>query len=280
VDFSPFLEQVNKLTWVEGERYVVQDDGNVLCVWVDSVDNRLFRLATIRRSSLPLIEEGGSLNGLGLSDKQGLYEPVHVQVFPANIIGVEFNFYGPRPSRLPSYLRQVIGPDACPTFTLDPLLRQDVMTQLNRLGEVRVLELAIRPAYASAVAEADQDLGAAFRAASRVGTPQLVTLRLAPEPYGRGWLGGRILPFARALARRDDMRENTKTFTLHGLDIQTGALELVDVLRDNLVSTKRIVRLDSRSRAIDDNAAYAAISEAYAELKGELEMAASANLQP
>lgn len=65
---------------------------------------------------MPLVEEAGGLNGLNLTTNQGLYEPIHLQVFANNIIGVEFNFYGPRPSRLGSYLRQAIGDQLCPTF--------------------------------------------------------------------------------------------------------------------------------------------------------------------
>jgi hypothetical protein len=74
------------------------------------------------------------------------------------------------------------------------------------------------------------------------------------------------------------MRENTKTFKVNGLDEQTARIEEVDVLRDQLVASKRIVRLDVRSRAVEDGAAYTAISQAYADLKSELEQAASAQL--
>ena len=275
---KPVLERVGELACADGERYLAQEDDNVLCAWVDSVAHQRMRLATIRRSGLPLIEQGGNLNGLNLTADQGLYEPIHVQVFDKNIIGVEFNFYGPRPSRLSSYLRRVTGNNLCPTFTLNPLLRQDVVAQLNRLHEIRVLELAIRPSYASTVRQADRDLGAAFQAASRVGTPQLVTLKLSPVPHGRNWLGQRVLTAARTLAGREDMRENTKTFKVNGLDDQTARVEEVDVLRDQLVASKRIVRLNARSRAVEDEAAYTAIGQAYADLKPELEQAAAAQL--
>lgn len=278
INLKPVLERINKLAYADGQRYLAQDDGNVLCSWVDSVDDQRMRLATIRRSGLPLIEQAGGLNALDLTADQGLYEPIHLQIFDNNIVGVEFNFYGPRLSRLGSYLRRVVGDNHCPTFTLNPLLRQDVLVQLNRLSQIRVLELAIRPSYASTVRQADQDLGAAFQAASRVGAPQLVTLKLSPEPHARDWLGQRVLGAARSLASRGDMRENTKTFKVNGFDNQTAKVEAVDVLRDHLVASKRIVRLNVRSRAVDDNAAYAAITQAYSDLKEELNQAASAQL--
>ena len=127
LDLKPVLERVGELACADGERYLAQEDDNVLCAWVDSVEHQRMRLATIRRSGLPLIEQGGNLNGLNLTADQGLYEPIHIQVFDNNIIGVEFNFYGHRPSRLSSYLRRVTGNNLFPAFTLNPLLRQDVV---------------------------------------------------------------------------------------------------------------------------------------------------------
>ncbi len=279
VNLSSALRKLNTLACVDGGRYRPHEDDSVVCSWVDSIPEQRMRLATIRRSGLPLIEEAGDLTGLSLASNQGLYEPIHIQMFPNNILGVEFNFYGPRPSRLGSYLRQVTGPRTCPAFTLDPLLRQDVLTQVNRLQEVRVLELAIVPSYAEVVAEADRNLGAAFRAAARVGSPRLIALKLSPEPHGRSWLGSRVRGAVRALAGRPDVRENANTFKVTGLDEQTERVEAVDVLRDQLVASKRIVRLNPRSRALDDDAAYSAIEEAYSELKGELERAAATQVR-
>jgi hypothetical protein len=203
---------------------------------------------------------------------QGLYEPIHIQVFDNNIFGVEFNFYGPRPSRLAWYLRSVTGDDKL-QFSLDSLLRQDVLIQLNRLEEVRLLDLAIRPSYASIVRQTNRDLGAAFEAAARVANPELVRLILSPAAHGRGFLSRAVRTAARTLAARNDIRENAQTFSVKGLDVETHTIEVVDVLRDQLVASKSIVRLDRRSRAINDDAAYAAIQEAYTSLESELQEA-------
>lgn len=87
----------------------------------------------------------------------------------------------------------------------------------------------------------------------------------------------------KALAARPDLRDGVKKFQIKGLDAKSGRIALVDVLRDQLVMTKSIPRINARSRAIDDSAAYAAITEAYDALKAELEEAAAvqlATLQP
>lgn len=276
LDVEPILKLIDSLAFREDERYVALDDGNVLSCVVDSTYARpRLQLATVRRTDLPTVESAGALSALALGTGQGLYEATHVIFFSNNVVGVEFNFYGPRPSRVSWYMSKATKGKS-PTFTLDPLLRQDVLEQLNRLERLRVLTLAIRPSYATVVEEADQNLAGAFRAAERAGQSQLVKLTLSPEPYQKGWLANGLLTTIRRLAIRSDLRENARKFEVRGLNGQTSSMEEVDVLRDQLIVRKRIVKLDSHSRAVNDEAAYRAIEEAYAELRVDLEAAAAA----
>jgi len=80
---------------------------------------------------------------------------------------------------------------------------------------------------------------------------------------------------ARRLASRPGLRENAEKFVVKGLNEEIDAIEEVDVLKDQLISTKRIFRVDKRTRVLDDASAYAAIEQAYSELKADLEAAAS-----
>ncbi|MBZ5528119.1 MAG: hypothetical protein LAN71_09500, partial [Acidobacteriia bacterium] len=147
LDLSKVFARVDKLPYVkDGRRYSSVDDENSLSSWVYSASDQRISLGTIRHSGLPLVESGGVLKGLGLTDDQGLCERTHIQVFPNNIVGVVFNFYGPRVSQLNPYL---VATDvrSVPVFKLDPLLREDAAIQLNHVSVIRSLELSIRPSY-------------------------------------------------------------------------------------------------------------------------------------
>lgn len=277
LDIAPVLRHVDTLPCAIDQRYWLQTDGNVLCAWIDECKPTAhMRLAMIRRTGLPLLEEAGSLSPLLIADTAGLYEPIHVCFFPNNLVGVEYNAYGPRSSRISAYLYR-IAPTVCPSFELEPLIRRDVMEQLRRLQRLRVMDLKIRASYAQLVAEADADLGAAFDAARRFSETDIVHLEFRPEPYQRRrWLGGRALPAVLDLAQRADLRENALAFMVEGLDRESQSVETIDILKGHLVSTKRIVRLDARSRALDPEATYTAIEEAYQDMLPDLETAASA----
>jgi hypothetical protein len=99
---KPSLTALQKLPFTDDRgRYLVDPEGNALCAWVDHLgaDPRM-RFAQIRRVGLPQIDASGNLSDLNLAGSEGLVEPAHIVFFSHGLVGVEFNFYGPRPSRL------------------------------------------------------------------------------------------------------------------------------------------------------------------------------------
>jgi hypothetical protein len=163
----------------------------------------------------------------------------------------------------------------CPQLRFEPLLRKDVAEQLNRLRDIRLLQLKIRASYAQILAQADQDLGSAFIAAARAGEAEELEIILRPRPYSRGRLSGRLLSAVRHLLQREDLRSEVSRFIVKGFNAATERVDLVDVLSDQLIVKKQIPLLeDTRTRALDPGSAYKAIEEAYGELEEQLITAA------
>jgi hypothetical protein len=277
VDVASSLTALNALPF--GERYHSSNEAEVLCGWVDQVSGpSRVRLAKIRRDDLPLSESDGELTPLPIGETSGLYEPIHATFFPNNIVGVVYNFYGPRVGWLPVYLRAVAPNADCPQFTLRPLLKQDTADQLDKMKDVRVLDLEINASYASIVARADKSLGDALEATARASEAQVVHIILRPEPWKRNLLRRSLLDALKSLARRGDLRENTRTFTVAGQAESDGSNMAIDVLKDRFVASESIVRLDARSRAVDDGDAYRAVRDAYTVMRSDLENAPSVGL--
>ncbi|HEV8264492.1 MAG TPA: hypothetical protein VGQ06_06045 [Gemmatimonadales bacterium] len=275
--FNPrtVLQHIDSLAWNEDGRYMFDAEDNALCCWVDrSAAPQRLRFGISRRSGLPLLEQRGRVGPLNISAAAGLAELVHVVFFPDNIVGSEFNFYGPRVPRLRFYFEEKAR-QVCPPVAFEPLLRQDVLEQLRRLRQIRVMDLKIRVPFIEAIRAVDEDIGTALDVAARAGEAEEVELVLRPAAYHRGFLSDRVTRLIRALARRDDLRENARLLRVTGFDTQLGHMVQVDVLSDYLVSSKRIIRQAGRSRALDMESAYAAIEEAHAELAPDLRRAAA-----
>jgi hypothetical protein len=109
IDLRPALQKVNGLSFRDeaaGGRYVASGDADQ-CAWVDEIGEICkIRFANVRRNALPQAEADGELTDLPLADHAGICEVSHLAIFPDGIVGIEFNFYGPRPSRLAPYLRR------------------------------------------------------------------------------------------------------------------------------------------------------------------------------
>lgn len=281
-DPKPVLEEIDRLPFDQGgdpSRYMGgADTEDLVCCWVDAAASTgRLRLATSRRSGLPQQEHDGDLDPLGIPQDSGLAEQIHVRFFPDNVVGSEFNFYGPRISKLRDYIREKVG-GGYQAVRIQPLIRPDVMAQLEQFGDVRLLDLRIKTSFIEAMREADESLAAAFRAAEQVGEPRQVAIQLQPEPYGRHGIGSRVMDIVKRLARHSDVQSEATRFKVKGHNTETDKVETVDVLKDKLVAEKRMVRQEERTRALAPSSAYAAIEEAYHELEDQIRRAAAVDI--
>jgi len=97
-------------------------------------------------------------------------------------------FYGPRISRLSEYFQQKASKFFPQIIFIEPLLRQDVMEELDKLGGIRLFNLKLHAPYASVISQANLDLGSAFEAAAKVGEAEELEVILKPARYSQGTL--------------------------------------------------------------------------------------------
>jgi len=277
-DPIPILRHIDGLDWNARRRgrYWTGDDGRITCCWVDDhIISPKLRFGYSRRAELPLIEEGGQLSPLEISESSGLAEQIHVVFFENNIIGADFNFYGPRLPRLAYYFANKGAGISPPTLYFDPLLRQDMLEQLRRLGHIRLFRMRIRSSYAETIERVNHSLGEAFRAAREVGGAEEVEIVLKPGRFSHGWLDEGLLHSAADFLGLPGLRNEASAFTVRGFDKVSERIVELDLLNDKLIASRRIMQLGNRSRALDSQSAYWAIEDAFDELKEDLLRASS-----
>lgn len=265
-DEEPHLKAVAEL---EGDqRYCGHGDGRVLCAWAMPKLRRL-KVGNIRRSDLPQVEQDGKLKGLGLPSDAGLAEQMHVVFFDDNIVGADFNFYGPRISSLATFLKLRAG--APNDLEFDPLVLRDIGPLIERVNEVTLFQLRIRPSFMEEVQKADADLHSAFESAQRVSDAgQLeVTMRIGPHSRD-GKLKKGLKAIVNKLRRRPDLSEQVTKFVLGGRDETGEKLDDVDILKNLITATKKVVRSGERTRAVQAESAFEAIEQARDELRDQI----------
>ena len=231
------LQKINRLPFTDDQngRYLTDDDGNAIGVWPEDVGERTaLRFCQVRRNGLPQVEQAGVVNELIIADDAGLLEPVHVVFFDDNIVGADFNFYGPRLSRLGYYLRTKAGVNG-QLLQFLPLLRHDVADQLNRLDEIALFDLRVKASYAKSVSQKDESLDAAIKANLRVladDTEDVQLILRAGRGHRRGALR-RLVDAIKGLINSENFRENTERFQVRGRMNDTGKVDTIDLLKTN-----------------------------------------------
>ncbi len=223
------------------------------------------RVADIRRTNLPHVETLGQLTPLSFNPSQGLAEQVHIQFFANNIAGSEFNFYGPRMSRVSSYLQAKLGL----RVKFDLALRASIAEQLQQLREIRLFRLAITPSLLDELGRTDPSVAGMFANAASFGEPQRMEIVLRTRPRSRDSLGGRVREAIGLLANNPAVLEGATIFQTEGR-LEDGSLREINLLRDDLRVERQVLRV-SGTRELQPASVYAAIESAYAELRQEIE---------
>jgi hypothetical protein len=232
-------------------------------------------LGTVRRNDLPDVESRGRLEGLNLPANAGLFEDTHFVLFhPQMILGMEFNFFGPRTGRLSEYLLgKCQGLVDEVEFT--PILRQDVRERLREIGEVSLVEIAIRRDEIALTGRLHASLRSAFDAAREVagdGDFEILEIALKKQPYRR--VGRSRLPFGRddveGLLTDPRGREALAKFNVRARNTRTNAMETFDLLEDKMISVARVVTAGGRRRSVDSDSMFTAIEEAFRVHRDEL----------
>ena len=271
-----WLRDLRKLGFCEDEssRYLPIEDGDVL--WVNELhqsNHPALQFCRSRRSALPQRERKGQISDLGIQPDEGLVEPAHVVFFPNNVVGVEYNHFGPRISLLPYYLDRKLGGQ--PT-QFRPLLRENVEDILDRLLDLRVLEFNIDRSTIESLESIDQSLASAFNANRDLVTGQeRISVVLKFERADQTGALRRFAAMIRHLLGSDDGPGNVKKLSARGKLLDTNRVQTIDFLSDFVVFESKFLCVSPRSRAIESGSALAVIEGVYSANKELLERAPS-----
>jgi hypothetical protein len=279
-DPEPVLEHIDKLAWNNSSkaRYY-RDNDKVTGCWID--DKKMsckLRLGTIRRTGLPQIEEFGEVTPLEISEDSGLVDQTHIVFLGNDIIGCDYNFYGPRVTRLAYYLAAKAPGIAPPMLNIRPLLRKDVYEQLQQFSFIKLFQLRAYASYADAIRENNDSLSDAFSAAQQAGDADDVEIVLRASNQKVDGLDKGLLNTAMNLIKHPFTQHDAKTFKVGGFNREKQQNMVLDLLSDKLVVKKQVLRADSRSRELNKTSAYNAIISAYNETREEILRAVSIDL--
>lgn len=276
-EFLPVIEEafrrIDDLPFNEQGRYLpTSDDQTSLVVFVEQFSFPIkFQFGRIRRADLPLVEDGGKISPLKIAQSAGLLDWSHIIIFEDGIVTAEFNRDAPRLSRLGEYLLMKTMGALSNSPRFRPLFQRKVLEELASFDYLTALEVEAPLLDAKAIAEADKDLGAAFRAARRAGQTKNARLifKSAYQPKNK------LQRLAQKLMTTPASREALSTLKVRGKT--KSETKPLDLLENYLISTEQFVKLDNRTRAINPTDAFRVLEGAYLENRGRFNDAAVAD---
>ena len=240
-------------------------DEQSLCAVVDrSNAPQRIRFYRVRRRNLPETEASGVFEALELGERSGLAESIHLVLFDDEVIGAEYNHYGPRTSTFGTFLAERAALDA----VIRPLIRSDVIDQILAMDEIRRLRLKVETSAVGALKQHTGGLGGALDAAELFSAGRYVDVTLATTP-GDATFTDRVKALFHAL-RDSGSIDHLQAAEVYG-QRSDGLFDTLNVMKEVLTVTAEIDRESPRSRALDREAAYEAVEAAHERLAGEIE---------
>jgi len=266
VDISRFLKELRLKS--DDERLLEESEERATRSWIDAAaEPYRFRMAIIRRSGFPLLDTRGCLTPIQAAVDAGLAEVTHFLYTKDGLLAVEYNHFGPRPSRVAHYIHSMF-PEDCPAFSFDPVVRSDALAQLQRMSGLKVAEFRVPSEVLAAVPKPNALLTQLHEMADATGSTTLqLTLRVART----GTLAeDTVKEASRSLAKEAAREGAPAAIRVKGFDPEMNRLDVVDLLNGRLYSVQEIARASETSGALDDGSAYSALSTAYEERRDDL----------
>lgn len=255
-------------------RYMQDDeDGQLTCIWpvAGKTLATRFTIGTVRRIGLPSLERMGKIKPMRARKGVGVLEQTHVVFFQSGIVGAEFNFFGPRLSRLSQYIHEKLP--RWPRVKFDPLLNHDAVTKLNELGSVRLVRLRMRRSDLALASQANKSLHDSLEATADKLGASVVEIMFQAEPLKRdSSLKQAVKTLLKNIVGRPTLLSQADLLRARGTNSETDKVEWFDFLKDKFVYSRQVSSLGGR--AVNSNSMYQAIERAYDEHKHELADAA------
>jgi hypothetical protein len=265
LDRARLVERIDGLTGT-ADFYIDEGDEQFLSAVVDRAEApQHLRLYRIRRRNLPEIEAEGIFGDLNLAEREGLAESIHIVLFDENVIGSEYNHYGPRTTTFGQYLAERCDMDV----RIRQFIRKDVIAAILNMREIRTFRAKVTPQGAAALQQAGVALSDGFEAADVFRSGKYVDMTWASEPADQQFTE-RVKRFVRSIRDADRQPEELLEAAHAYGRTSDDLLDTLDLFRDRVVITKEIRRESPRHRTLDTQAAFSAIEAVYAELADDL----------
>ncbi len=224
-----------------------------------------------RKDDLPQLESSRELSPLRLENNQGLANVTHFVLFNTNVVGVEFNFYGPRISKLKNFLKLFYEDQYSLEIRL--MTSEDILEKIKKYGEIYSVDVQIRREVSHLMEKSDNPLFHIFKTIRQTTPADVLRFSGQIDKKKRDEKSFKTMidpVLKKEYLDNPEFMDGMEIFKIKAKNKETDRIDDIDVLKDRLTETKAIKPIDTNHKAVDSNSMFNAIIEAYDDLKTEI----------
>jgi hypothetical protein len=221
-----------------------------------------------RQSGLPQIEGLKAIRPIALKPEEGINDLCHMVVFDKAIVGFEFNFHGPRISRLADFINQKTSHKV----KFVSLLNKEAAERLADLEGISLFDLKIKSEYLTELTDKKNDIVEVLNDMQEKTEGYEIQIIIKSNTQENENLGSKVMSSLKNLISKADP-EKIDRLKVKGYSTSLEKIDEIDLLSEALVSQQGILQLNPKFRTLSVEGAFRAIEHAYKELAEDIEFA-------
>lgn len=277
IDPIVVFSKIKSLNIKKGERYLRIKDGKFYSMMFSDEEKDLhFPMKIIfglrKKKDLPCLEEGGETEPLDIADK-ALFEPTHIMLFNNNILGVEFNYQGPKSSGLKTYLLKMAR-EHVDYVDVIQLVKPDFLDTLHSIGDIKLFNLYVHKNFGELFKQASPSIYHSLKSLNKIGDTQEIGVHLRSSKHIKGYDWKKIFN----VFKNEDVSAINKA-ELKAINTETNKLEPINLLDQYIISHKEVVKQDDKYKRVDSEQMFNAIKSSFLDNQSEIKGIVDKNYQ-
>ncbi len=221
-----------------------------------------------RQSGLPQIEGLKTVRPISLKPEEGINDLCHIVAFDKGVVGFEFNFHGPRISRLADF----INSKTSHKIKFMSLLNKEAAERLSDLEGITLFDFKVKSEYLTELTDKKNDLMNVLGQIQDQSEGFELHVIIKSNAKESENLSSRVMSSLKNLMTKADPSKIDR-LKVKGYSNGLGKIDEIDLLNEALVSRQGILQLNPKYRTLSTDGAFKAIEHAYKELSEDITFA-------
>lgn len=223
-----------------------------------------FILGSGKQDDIPCLIKNGKTEPLKIEDKS-LFESTHMMLFNNNILGVEYNYQGPRAQGLKPYILRMARKYVDYVEVIQ-LTKPDFLETLHNLGDIKLFDLYVHRNFGKLFEDAAPSLYHTLQLLKKNEDAEEIGVHIKSSKRLKGYDWNRIFN----VFKKEDVSSINKA-EIKAVNLKSNKVEPFNLLDQYIISTKEVVKHNPKYKRVDPKSMFYALKSSFKENQSQIE---------